>query len=219
VEPKGEFTESLWDAIKVIYNDLINHCFVLQLADGTLPYQCFAHYLAQDILYIKDDSIALENISERANTNSEQTFFKSLAQDGIEIERALHRDFLEHFKVSKATIKSPVIENYTHFLINHSEKSHYKIAVAALLPCFWVYNKVGNHNIKHAAEHNIYKKWIDTYQGKEYEIYTNNFIQIVEELANGSTQHEKNQMRKAFIQSTKFELYFFDEAINMATPE
>ena len=213
MKPEGDFTNSLWESIKPVYRNLIRHPFVIQLANGTLPHQCFAHYLAQDILYIKDDSIALEKLSKKAKTAYEQTFFKSLANDGLAIERELHDYFLKYFNVSEAQNKSFVIEKYTHFLNAHAEKSPYYIAAAALLPCFWVYNKVGKHIVKHAVKHNVYQKWIGTYQGEEYEIYTRKFIQIVERLANDLTENKKAQMRQAFVKSTKFELSFFEEAV------
>jgi len=214
MKAEGKFTESLWCSIETIYTDLIKHPFVNQLAKGTLPHQCFAHYLSQDILYIRDDSKALENISKKATESAEQAFFRSLASDGIAIEQELHNYFLKSFNVLEAKTKSPAIEEYTRFLIEHSEKSTYHIAAAALLPCFWVYNKVGEHIFTHAQENNVYQKWIDTYQGGEYEDYTKKFIQIVERLANNSNDNEKKLMQEAFSHSTMFELNFFEESIS-----
>ena len=88
-----------------------------------------------------------------------------------------------------------------------------QIAAAALLPCFWVYYKVGNHIVSHYSKNNIYQKWIDTYQGEEYEMYTGKFIEIVEKLAAVLSEKEQSQMRQAFITSTRFELHFFNESM------
>jgi len=214
MKPQGNFTSSLWEAVQDIYTALINHPFVNQLAEGTLLPHCFAHYLSQDILYIRDDSYALEKLSDRAPTTSEQDFFKSLASDGILIEQELHHYFLKHFNVAEAEKKSPVIDKYTHFLIDHSEKSSYCIAATALLPCFWVYNEVGKHIITHTVKNNVYQKWIDTYRGGEYEVYTKNFIQLVERLAEKATENERKLMREAFVKAAEFELRFFEESIS-----
>lgn len=213
MQPKGKFTNCLWGEIQNVFEQTISHPFVVQLANGTLPHLNFSHYLAQDILYIKDDSFALEKLSERAAKLDEREFFKSLSEDGIEIERALHNDFLTHFKTAKAEKKSPVIEKYTTFLISHSTKSPYPVAAAALLPCFWVYNKVGNHIFKTAVKNNLYQKWIETYQGEDYEIFTERFIKIVENLGSTSPSYIQKQMKKAFKESTRFELLFFEEAM------
>jgi len=214
MKPEGEFTRSLWEAVQSIYTALINHPFVDQLAEGTLPPQCFAHYLSQDILYIRDDSYALGKLSLKAPTASDQEFFKSLASDGILIEQELHHYYLKFFNVEEAKMKSPVIDRYTHFLIAHSEESSYRIAATAFLPCFWVYNEVGKHIVTHTVKNNVYQKWIDTYQGDEYEVYTKNFIQLVERLAEKATEYEKKIMLEAFVQAAGFELSFFDESIS-----
>jgi len=214
MKPKGEFTCYLWESIQAIYNEIITHTFVELLADGTLPKPCFAHYLSQDILYIHDDSKAFEHLSKRATATTEQAFFKTLAKEGIAMEHELHTHFLKFFTIRKAKKKSPVIKAYTHFLIEHSLKSPYNVAAAALLPCFWVYNSVGKHLISFAEENNVYQKWIDTYQGGEYEEYTKSFIQIVERLAATASEEEKEHMREAFVQATLFELYFFEESMS-----
>lgn len=213
MKPEGEFTSYLWDSIQAIYADLMKHPFVDQLAKGTLPITCFAHYLSQDILYIHDDSKALGNLSKKAAEPTEQAFFISLAKDGIAIEEELHNHFLKAFNVIEAKTKSPVINEYTHFLMDHSEKSTYHIAAAALLPCFWVYTSIGKYIFTHSAKNNVYQKWIDTYQGGDYEGYVNSFTQIVERLAATVNEKEKKQMQKAFARSTLFELNFFEESI------
>ncbi len=216
MRPEGKFTQSLWESIQEVYIDLINNPFVNQLADGTLPHQCFSHYLSQDILYIRDDSKALENISDRSEKSYEKDFFMSLAKDGIAIEQELHNYFLKVFNAVEAKTKSPVIEEYTQFLITHSKESSYAVAAAALLPCFWVYNMVGKYIIEHTSENNLYQKWIDTYQGVEYEDFTQKFIQIVENLGTKVDDNKKELMHQTFIKATKFELEFFNESFMQA---
>lgn len=214
MKPEGQFTTGLWEAIQDIYTDLLAHPFVNQLAKGSLAHGSFAHYLSQDILYISDDNVALENLSGRADLEAEKQFFSDMANEGLAIERELHDYFLEHFDVKEAEIKSPVIDAYTNFLLTHSLKSSCPVAAAALLPCFWVYNMVGNHVVSNAVENNVYKKWIDTYSGDDFGDYIKTFIHIVEGMAKDASEAEKKQMREAFITATKFELSFFEEAVN-----
>lgn len=213
MEPVGIFTRRLWMAIQPLYEEIIRHPFVCQLQNGTLPHPCFEHYLSQDILYIRDDSEALAILSEKAASPDEKAFFKLLANDGLEIERLLHDEFMHHFKVSVASEKSPVIKEYTDFLLTHAGQSPHHTGAAALLPCFWIYGKVGHHIASRSAKNNVYQKWIDTYQGEEYEAYTQQFIQIVENMAIGLPAVEKSSMQKVFIESTRFELDFFEESM------
>jgi thiaminase/transcriptional activator TenA len=207
------FVDELWASISPIYKQLLEHDFVKGLANGTLSSKAFAHYLTQDMLYIIDDSLALEKLALKTENKKEELFFQQMADEGIEIERVLHREFLGHFKVKKATEKSPVIEAYTKFLLNHAEHSSYEVAACALLPCFWVYNEVGKYIVKLATDNNPYQMWIDTYKGDEFEVYVDTFKSIVEGLSLNASVLEKEAMKQAFVEATKFELAFFEEAV------
>ena len=211
----GKYTEKMWDAVASIYAATISHPFVVQLAKGTLDKNKFAHFLSQDILYLKDDNLALDLLAQKAPNASEKQFFQLLAKDGLDIERALHNEFLTYFDIKEAKDKSPVIERYTCFLLNHSKHSAFAIAAAALLPCFWVYGSVGNHILAIAeADGNAYQMWIDTYHSDAYAQYTQRFIDIVERLASGADEELRQEMLKAFIISTQYEFDFFEEAMN-----
>jgi len=212
MKAKGPFTQDLWQSVEPIFEKIIEHDFVVQLAKGTLDRKSFSHYLSQDVLYLKDDNRALELVSEKAKEPQEIAFFETLAEDGLAIERALHNEFLSYFRVEQAKEKSPVISEYTSFLLNHARHSGYEIAITALLPCFWVYNKVGLEIIRIAQTNNPYQKWIDTYQGAEYEEFTNKFIKIVEKQAGQADKDVRIAMREAFVEATYFELAFFEEA-------
>ncbi|MFA8451397.1 MAG: TenA family protein [Bacteroidales bacterium] len=209
---ENNILNELWDAIHPIFHKIIKHPFVKHLYSGTIPEEVFSHYLSQDILYLKDDSKALEILSSRVNENTHKEFFHQMAMDGIAIEQALQNDFLTHFDIKKAKQKSPVISAYTQFLLNHAEKSEIAIAASALLPCFWVYNEVGKHIYSKSAKENPFQKWIDTYEGEEFEEYVAQFKNIVAKLSAGANQITKQKVIDAFVKGTELELRFFDEA-------
>ncbi len=213
IKPVGEFTQHLWQSAEDIYHKIIQHPFILQLAKGSLAHQHFAHYLSQDILYIRDDNKALDLLSKKAINEQEKDFFNQLATEGLAIEKVLHQHFLTHFKVKEATQKSPIIQGYTDFLLQHSKTSSYAVGTAALLPCFWIYHEIGRHITSLSTENNVYQKWIDTYQGEEFELYVRQYIQIVEHLALKASDIEKKKMTNAFVKATHFELSFFEEAM------
>lgn len=65
MEEFGEFTNKLWMAIDPGYKKIINCLYVRGLIDGTLPQDCFSHYISQDALHLIDDSRALAIIAGR----------------------------------------------------------------------------------------------------------------------------------------------------------
>jgi thiaminase/transcriptional activator TenA len=182
MEAVGPFTCELWKAVHPIYEQIINYRYVKLLAEGTLP------------------------------RNDEMYFFLQLAKDGLDIERALNNDFFNLYSIPKTKEKSPAFNAYTDFLLNHAFHSPYPVAVAALLPCFWIYMNTGEYILKHTVANNPYQKWIDTYSGEEYRQYTNRFIHIMENIGQKAESAIKEQILSIFIEGAKHELYVFEEA-------
>lgn len=216
MKPAGEFTKEIWHNISDIYNDIINSKFVTGLASGTLAEESFKHYLSQDILYIQRDTIALDLISKRSDNKHEKDFFLRMSKDCMEIENILHDEFLDYFNVNAAKEQSPAFSAYSDFLLENVTNAEYPVAVAALLPCFWVYGKVGFHILKIQSPNNKYQKFIDTYSGDEYIDFTRQFINITESHGKCSNNSLKQEIVNAFITSTKHELSVFEESIKLA---
>ncbi len=212
MKQQGAFTEKLWTVIQPVYQQIINCQFIKRLADGTLPFEWFAHYLSQDVLYIIDDSRALAVVAGRAENPDETYFFLQLAKDGLDIERALHNDYILMLKIPEAKEKSPAFKAYSDFLTDNAFNAPYPVAATALLPCFWVYYNTMEHVYNNSVENNPYKKWIDAYSGGEYRRYTENFIKIVENLAQKSDSEIREQMISVFVEGTKHELRVFEES-------
>ncbi len=213
MEAAGVFTEKLWSTIQPVYQQIISSRYIKRLTDGTLPHSWFAHYISQDVLYIIDDSRALAMTAARTENPDEMYFFLQLAKDGLDIERALHDEFLKHYTIPEASEKSPAFSAYENFLLHHAFYSPYTVAAAALLPCFWVYYKTGEYVLKNAAADNPYQKWIDTYSGTEYREYTSRFIQITEKLGQNATPEIREHMINAFTEGTEHELKVLEEAV------
>lgn len=209
------FARQLWLLAEPIYLKIISHPFVSGLANGTLPEESFAHYLSQDILYLQEDNRALKMLAQKATDTHESTFLLKLASDGLEVENMLLSEFLSHFNIQQATEMSVMIKKYTSFLTMQAENSTYPIAAAALLPCFWLYYRVGLFIKKLAIQGSKYQKWVDTYSGAEYEKYILKFIDIVEKQAVLNNDSVKKHMQEAFFTSCQYELAFFEESYSI----
>ncbi len=218
MEHEGPFTKKLWTSNRPVYQQIIDCQFVKRLTDGTLPRKWFAEYLSQDDLYIIDDSRALAVTAARAEKPDEMYFFLQMARDGLDIERALHNDFIRKLNIPEAREKSSAFRAYTEFLLHHAFHSPYPVAVAALLPCFWVYYKTGEYIYDHTVAGNPYRKWIDTYSGDEYAEYTKRFIRITENLGQQADPSVREQMEIVFAEGTKHELRVFESVVQTGDP-
>jgi thiaminase/transcriptional activator TenA len=84
------------------------------------------------------------------------------------------------------------------------------IVLAAVLPCYWVYNEVGKYLIsQHISPDNPYKEWIQTYGSEEMDNATNYVVALIDRLAQGCTPEKQALMRRIFAEGCTLELEFF----------
>ncbi len=132
------------------------------------------------------------------------------------MEQLLREEYLTHFKVHEAVEQSPAFKAYGEYLLQHASNSSCEVTAAALLPCFWVYAATGNQVILISKHGNPYQKFIDTYAGEEYEVYVNQYIEIVEDLGRQASPEMQQRMTDAFIRSTEMELMVFEESARVS---
>lgn len=206
------FTQSLWKEIDTIYEKILELSFNRELMNGTLAEDKFAFYMKQDALYLADFSKALAIAGAKSQTAEELKDFLDFATGAVVVERALHESFLKKFDTHIDVGKSPACFSYTHFLLSTATLEDYPVAVAALLPCFWIYREVGLHIHRHAAENNPYQQWIDTYAGEDFSESVDRAIEITDQIAEKSSESVRNRMIRAFIDSSRMEWMFWDSA-------
>jgi thiaminase/transcriptional activator TenA len=84
------------------------------------------------------------------------------------------------------------------------------IVLAAVLPCYWVYNEVGKYLIaQHISPENPYKEWIQTYGSEEMDNATSYVVALIDRLAQGCTPEKQALMRRIFAEGCALELEFF----------
>jgi thiaminase/transcriptional activator TenA len=212
IPSKGAFTEDLWNSIEDVFQSILRCNYVIKLSNGSLSHESFGHYLAQDLIYLRQYDEASQLLAGRSPDDTARNFFNQLATDGIKIEKIMHDEYLEYFHIHEVTEPSPAFDAYGNFILDHARSAPYPVAVAALLPCFWVYANVGIVIAGNSVKNNTYQKFIDTYAGAEYDDYVEKFIQLTEELGRQSPRELQEEMKKAFTHATEFELVLFEEA-------
>jgi len=214
VAAQGNFTQELRETTVPVFHQIINSRFILGLVNASLPKESFAHYLSQDVLYLRQDNEALAFLSERSAVEIERDFFRQLAKDGIAVEQVMQNEYIAYFDIQEAKEQSPVFGEYGRFLLSSAQNLPYPVALAALLPCFWLYGEVGQYVIKHQVANNPYHKFIGTYVGEAYDRVTVQFIQLLEKYGQQASMKLKEEMKEAFLQSARFEYLVFEEAGN-----
>lgn len=211
------FTQSLRRSAETIYQSTVDHPFNKELASGTLNVAKFQFYLEQDALYLVDFSRALALAGSKASTPEEIAVFLSFANGALIAERSLHQYYFDHYSIVPQQVQAPACFSYTNFLIATATHRTYQETLAALLPCFWVYNEVGLHLSKICEPNNPYQKWIDTYSSKDFAAVVNQAIALTDLIAapEFTDRHTLKLMEQAFLSSCRLEWMFWDAAYRL----
>jgi thiaminase (transcriptional activator TenA) len=210
-----KFTETLWQEIATVYQATIAHPFNQELMQGTLEKDKFQFYLQQDSLYLVDFARSLALVGARSTHSDRVVRFLQFAEGAIIAERELHESYFQEYGITPTAEKAPGCFTYTNFLLATAALGRYEEAIAALLPCFWIYQEVGISIAQDAAPNNPYQKWIDTYSGEEFAAVVESAIAMTDEVATAITDESRQLMQAAFITSSRLEWLFWDSAYRL----
>jgi thiaminase (transcriptional activator TenA) len=210
------FTKECWLENEEVFEKILNLPFNQELMKGCLDINKFKFYIYQDSLYLEDYGKALALIASRLDNIDYVADFLDFAKGAITVERILHKNFFQEFSINIKSGKSPSCFSYTNYLLSQAMLASIEVAVAAILPCFWVYMEVGNYIYKNNSNtNNPYQKWIDTYSGEEFQAATQKAIEITEELAQKTTDNNRKLMKEAYQNCIRLEWMFWDSAYKL----
>lgn len=155
-----------------LYAEIFALPFVRGVADGTLPPDVFARYLAQDALYLAAYSRAMQTIADRLPAGPDRALFARFASDGVAAERAMQ----ERWKAESGAAPIPAVPTEAcrrsmDHVLRASVEAPLPVALAAVLPCFAVYAEVGARLAADSAALGAahpYRGWIDEYAGPAF---------------------------------------------------
>ena len=215
------FTQDLWARAEGLRAAIHDHPFNRELAAGTLAADRFRHYMVQDALYLAAYGRALAIAAARAPDAEGLEVFAESAKGVVVVEGALHAHYFEVFGVDPATAAatpaSPTCRAYTDFLLATAVTGDYPVLVAAILPCFWVYQDVGTAIDRTAAADNRFRAWIDTYADAAFGDAVRRVIALTNRAAAAASAATHREMTKAFLASTRYEWMFWDAAYRLET--
>lgn len=211
-----KWSENTWQSIDEIYKSILRMPFIEELADGKLPMIKFQFYMLQDSLYLEQFGRALALIGSKSYDIDDALSYIQFAENAIVVENALHMSYFKDFGVSDKGIIQPACHHYTHFLRSTAALEPVEVAMAATLPCFWIYKNVGEYIlINHTSLNNPFEKWIATYVGEDFISAVKNAIFLCDKAAENTTPIIRQRMKEAFITASRMEYQFWDAAYTM----
>jgi thiaminase/transcriptional activator TenA len=208
------FTAELWRSIEPIYAAILRHPFVAGLTDGVLPRPSFQFYAVQDALYLREFARSLSLAAARAPRDEWIIMFNEHAAGALKVERALHEGFFAEFGLGPgdvaATPLAPTNLAYTSYLVAVAYAAPFHEAVAALLPCYWIYWEVGKALEERGSPDPLYTRWIGTYASAEFGSVVEAALGCADALAREVDAAGREAMRRHFLTTSRYEWMFWD---------
>jgi thiaminase/transcriptional activator TenA len=136
------------------------------------------------------------------------------AAGALRVERTLHESFFKEFGLSPeavaATPLAPVNLAYTSYLLAVAYGAPFHEAIAALLPCYWIYWEVGKTLERAGSRDPLYARWIGTYASEEFGAVVRDVLACVDTLAATLREEDRETMRRHFVTTSRYEWMFWD---------
>ncbi|HJM49562.1 MAG TPA: thiaminase II [Alphaproteobacteria bacterium] len=215
--------EKLFDRLRAAcaedWRAYVEHEFVRQLGDGSLPDACFRHYLCQDYLFL----IHFARAYALAAYKSQELDDIRQAAAGLaaitDLEMGLHVEFCAGWGLDEAAMQAlPEAEEtmaYTRYVLEKGLSGDLLDLHVALAPCVIGYGEIGR-NLAGKTVGNPYAKWIEMYASDDYqEVAAGAADQLDSLYERRAGEGRWPEMVKTFGQATRLEVAFWEMGLKM----
>ncbi|BBZ28619.1 aminopyrimidine aminohydrolase [Mycolicibacterium madagascariense] len=212
----GTWSARLWDDVETIFAAILEHPFVTGLTDGSLEPEVFAHYVAQDVHYLRDYARALAIVGAKAPTLADTAMFARHAAEVYDVELALHGSLLPALGLDPgavdATPVAPTTQAYCSYLLATTLAGSFADGLAAVLPCYWIYARVGAALLAEGSPDPRFQRWIDSYGGEDFAATVGQVLDLTDRLGATLSPAQEASARAHFVTTSRYEWMFFDAA-------
>ncbi|SFT90917.1 thiaminase (transcriptional activator TenA) [Geodermatophilus amargosae] len=179
--------------------------FVTGIADGTLPHERFAGYVAQDAFFLEAFARAYAlGVAHSRDRSTLEAFADLLA--GVREELRLHDGYAARWGIDLAAVSpAPATLAYTEFLLATAALGDVGEVAAAMTPCMRLYAHLGQALVLRAT--GPYREWVDTYADPGFEELAATLEALLDRVA-----ADTPGVRRAYRRAMGLELGFFTAA-------
>jgi len=155
----------------------IQHDFVAQLADATLPRASFQHYLKQDYLFLIHFARAFALAAYKSRTLADLRQAHEGLKAIVDLELGLHVEYCREWGISEAELEAlpeaRATMAYTRYVLDTGHRGDLLDLHVALAPCVIGYGEVANWINQRPSTvrgpENPYEAWIAMYESTEFQ--------------------------------------------------
>ncbi|MEU4544290.1 TenA family protein [Nonomuraea dietziae] len=208
------FRDELWRAMDGVYRQILRHPFLEGLTDGSLPREAFRHYVMQEAHFLPDYARALAACAARSPHPQAVHRFAADAARTVEVEHSLVVELLAAFGLDEVeALKSPAAPTtvgYASYLVRTCSLGTFPEALGAIVPCYWIYARVGEKLLAESSPDPLYAWWIETYGGEDYQDTVAGVLDLLDDLS--LSAEERERLLERAVTTARFEWMFWDAA-------
>ena len=215
------FTQQLIQQAQPHWNAYVNHDFVQQLEQGTLPLQNFQHYLKQDYLYLLQYNRAFALAIYKAD-NFKQMEIAHQSVAALLHEIQLHIGFCKEWGIDEKqllnTPESAACVAYTRYVLDCGMTGGLAELYAAIMPCAIGYAEIGRTLVQRGLSpaNNPYQIWIDTYASEEFQQASQALADNLDLLCQDISSAQCQKLQQIFTTATRMEVAFWQMGLDLS---
>ncbi|MBD3173193.1 thiaminase II [Candidatus Bathyarchaeota archaeon] len=200
---------------------ILNHPFIQELGEASLPMDKFVYYIKQDYKYLIEFSRCLGLAAAKSRDIHVMRKWAQMMEGCLRYETEMIEKVSESLGIPVEELGNTRVAPSNMAYVNHLLRVAYEGSVAenvaALLPCMWTYMDVGGilSEIGGYKGHRVYENWCNTYNAPEYTDLVQIYKDVVDNTAETSGGPIKNRMRQVFRISMRYEYMFWDMAYKL----
>lgn len=195
---------------------VLAHDFLQGLSTGTLPREAFGYFVTQDTLYLGEYARALALLAAKAPSGAAGTL-AAHAGSAVATELGLHPELLQQAGLDPQllhnTPKSPATTAYTSYLLSVCAQRPFHEGLAAVLPCYWIYQQVGAALESSGSSDPVYARWIESYAAPDFARSVAEMLSIVDDVAGSLPDGALADMAQHIEIASRYEWMFWDAAV------
>ena len=149
------------------------HTFVKKLSNNKLLEEKFLNYLIQDYLFLIQFSKAWALAIIKSDNLEEMKICANTVNGLINFEMDLHIKLCKKYGISKKDLVHAEEKNkniaYSRYVLESGYSGDFLDLITPLIPCVIGYAEIGYNLKNYKPSNQMYKSWIQTYSGEEYQ--------------------------------------------------
>ena len=212
-----KLSEIIWARAEKIWPRYLEHPFVVQMADGTLPHDKFRYYMLQDYLYLKDYVKIFAAIIQKSDDFEQIRFLCGEMSNTIGETFRTHLPYMRRLGITNEEIErtNPHIDNsaYSHYMLCEAQSGDVLTGLVTLLNCSWSYAYIAEEMTRrfpNALSDERYGAWFAGYVSEEYRKTNRALIDRIDALAASIDEEKTRKLCEIFEKCCLFDLRFWD---------